>query len=101
MDSEIQYIVDQIVSKYKPLKIILFGSAVRNDVEQVNDLDFLIVKEDVPLYGLDRLREIDEIIDRNIASDMLIYRPDELDERLRLGDPFITGILTEGRVLYG
>ena len=101
MDSEIQYIVDQIVSKYKPLKIILFGSAVRNDVEQVNDLDFLIVKEDVPLYGLDRLREMDETIDRNIASDMLIYRPDELDERLRLGDPFITGILTEGRVLYG
>ena len=46
MDSEIQYIVDQIVSKYKPLKIILFGSAVRNDVEQVNDLDFLIIKEE-------------------------------------------------------
>lgn len=101
IDFEIQYIVDQIVSKYKPLKIILFGSAVRNDVKQINDLDFLIIKEDVPLYGLDRMREVDELIDRNIASDMLVYRPDELDERVRLGDPFIKSILDEGRILYG
>jgi hypothetical protein len=28
IDSEIQHIVDQIVKKYKPLKIILSGSAV-------------------------------------------------------------------------
>ena len=101
IDSEIQYIVDQIISKYKPLKIILFGSAARDDVSQVNDLDFLIIKEDIPLYGLDRLREIDGLIDRNMAADILVYRPDEFDERLRLGDPFIIGILEEGRILYG
>lgn len=101
IDSEIQHIVDQIVKKYKPLKIILFGSAVRDDVEEVNDLDFLIIKQDVPLYGLDRMREVDELIDRNIASDMLVYRPDEYDERLRLGDPFIINISDEGRILYG
>jgi predicted nucleotidyltransferase len=101
IDSEIQHIVDQIVTKYKPLKIILFGSAAREDVEEVNDLDFLIIKQDVPLYGLDRMREVDELIDRNIASDMLVYRPDEFDERLRLGDPFITNILDEGLILYG
>ena len=100
IDSEIQDIVDQIVKKYKPLKIILFGSAVRDDVEEVNDLDFLIIKQDVPLYGLDRMREVDDLIDRNIASDMLVYRPDEYAERLRLGDPFITNILDEGLILY-
>jgi hypothetical protein len=61
----------------------------------------LIIKQDVPLYGLDRMREVDELIDRNIASDMLVYRPDEYDERLRLGDPFIINISDEGRILYG
>ena len=55
----------------------------------------------MPLYGLDRMREVDELIDRNIASDMLVYRPDEYDERLRLGDPFIINISDEGRILYG
>jgi predicted nucleotidyltransferase len=99
--SEIQNIIDQIVQKYKPLKIILFGSAGRREYDKVNDLDFLIIKKDVPEYGLARMRELDELIDRNIAADMLVYRPDEFEERVKLGDPFITSILREGRVLYG
>ena len=101
IDSEIKFIVEQIVIKYKPLKIILFGSAIRDDVEEVNDIDLLVIKEDVPRYGLDRMRELDELIDRNIASDMLVYRPDELTQRLKLGDPFIKSIVEKGRVLYG
>ena len=99
--SEIKAIAGQIVKKYRPMKIILFGSAGRGDYDQVNDLDFLIIKEDVPWNGLDRMRELDKLIDRNIAVDMLIYRPDEIDERVRQGDPFIKTILLEGRVIYG
>jgi len=83
------------------LKIILFGSAGRREYDKVNDLDFLIIKKDVPEYGLARMRELDELIDRNIAADMLVYRPDEFEERVKLGDPFIKSILREGRVLYG
>ena len=99
--SEIETIVGQIIQKYRPIKIILFGSAGRGEYNEVNDLDFLIIKKDVPLHGIDRMRELDELIERNIASDMLVYRPDEFDERIKLGDPFIKTILREGRVLYG
>jgi len=99
--SEIEAIVGQIIQKYRPMKIILFGSAGRKEYHKVNDLDFLIIKKDVPLHGLERMRELDELIERNIAADMLVYRPDEFDERIRLGDPFIKTILREGRVLYG
>ena len=99
--SEIELIVEQIIQKYRPMKIILFGSAGRGEYDKVNDLDFLIIKKDVPLHGLERMRELDELIERNIAADMLVYRPDEFDERIRLGDPFIKTILREGRVLYG
>lgn len=93
--------MEQIIHKYKPLKIILFGSAAQGEYDQVNDLDFLIIKKDVPLYGIDRMRELDGIIDRNIAADMLVYRPDEFEESIKLGDPFIKTILRDGRVLYG
>ena len=99
--SEIENIVKQIIQKYRPIKIILFGSAGRGEYDEVNDLDFLIIKKDVPLYGLDRMRELDGLIERNIAADMLVYRPDEFNERIKLGDPFIKTILREGRVLYG
>ena len=99
--AEIDHIVEQIVRKYKPLKIILFGSAARGEYGKVNDLDFLIVKKDVPLYGLSRMRELDELIDRNMAADMLVYRPDEFEKRIKLGDPFIKTVIEEGQVLYG
>lgn len=99
--AEIEHIVEQIVRKYNPLKIILFGSAARGEYDKVNDLDFLIVKKDVPLYGLARMRELDELIDRNMAADMLVYRPDEFEERIKLGDPFIKLVIEEGKVLYG
>ena len=99
--AEIDRIVNQIIQKYKPLKIIIFGSAARREFDKVNDLDFLIIKEKVPLYGIDRMRELDELIDRKIAADMLVYRPHEFEERIKLKEPFITTILKEGRVLYG
>ncbi len=43
--SEIQNIVEQIIHKYTPSKIILFGSAARREYDKVNDLDFLIIKQ--------------------------------------------------------
>jgi predicted nucleotidyltransferase len=98
---EIQSIVEQLIQKYKPLKIILFGSAARGEYDKLNDLDFLILKQDVPFRGLDRMRELDDLIDRNMAVDMLVYRPDEFENCVKLGDPFIKAILSEGQVLYG
>jgi hypothetical protein len=59
------------------------------------------LKEDVPYLGLDRMRELDDLIDRNIAVDILVYRPEEMKNRIQLGDPFIKTILSEGQVLYG
>jgi predicted nucleotidyltransferase len=101
IDEEIKYIVDQIVNKYNPIKIILFGSAAHGKNYEVNDLDFMVVKQDIPSIGINRLRELDSLIDRNMAVDLLVYRPEEIEERTRLGDPFILGIIKEGRVLYG
>jgi predicted nucleotidyltransferase len=62
INQEIDSIVRQIVSKYRPIKIILFGSAARGDYEKANDLDFLIRKKwgtlvrRVPRRGKDRAR---------------------------------------------
>ena len=98
---EIEFILGQIVEKYKPLKVILFGSAARGEYQDCNDLDFLIIKDNVPLYGLERMRQLDDLIERNIAADMIVYRSEEFEKRLELGDPFVKNIVKEGRILYG
>ena len=100
-EKEIQNITQQIIEKYKPEKIILFGSAARGEPNLDSDVDFLIIKKETPLYGADRIRELSRIIERNIPIDLLIYRPEEFQKRLQMGDPFLKSILKEGKVLYG
>ncbi|GAH16447.1 unnamed protein product [marine sediment metagenome] len=99
--AEIKNITDQIIHKYNPQKIILFGSAGRGEYDKVNDLDFLIIKDDVPIHGIARMRELDNLIERNIAADLLVYRSEEFEDRVKLRDPFIITILKEGQTLYG
>ena len=64
-------------------------------------MDFLIIKADSPYYGIDRMRMLDKLIKRSIAVDMLVYKPEEIRDRLMMGDPFLRKIFEEGRVLYG
>jgi len=100
-EKEIESITAQIIERYKPEKIILFGSAGRGKFSLDSDVDLLIIKKDTPLYGADRIRELSRIIDRNIPVDFLVYRPEEFEKRLKMGDPFLKAVLKEGRVLYG
>ena len=101
VSKEIQRITKQIIEKYKPDRIILFGSAARGELKPDSDADFLIIKKETPLYGADRIRQLSQMIDRNIPVDLLIYRPEEFEQRLQMGDPFLKTIIKEGKTLYG
>ena len=100
-EKEIDSITVQIIEKYNPEKIILFGSAVAGDASPDSDIDFLIIKRDTPYRGADRIRELSRLIARNVAVDFLVYRPDEYEKRLSMGDPFLKTIIKEGKTLYG
>ena len=97
----INRIVDQIVEKYDRTKIILFGSAAQKQTDVINDVDFMIIKEEVPHYGVDRIRELYTLIESDIAVDYLVYRPEEIERLTSLEDPFIKEIVEKGKVLYG
>ena len=101
IDEEIARIVRQIIRKYKPERIILFGSAARGEWNLDSDADFLVIKSQVPTRGADRIRELSRLIKRDIPMDLLVYKPEEFSDRLEKGDPFIRTILTEGKLLYG
>ncbi len=101
MLEELHDIVEQIIAKYKPEKVILFGSAARGESGPQSDVDLLIIKRDTPHFGADRIRQLSKMIKRNIPVDFLIYRPEELEKRLMMGDPFLRMIIEEGKVLYG
>ena len=101
IQSEISSITKQIVDKYRPQKIILFGSAAKGKFTPDSDLDFFILKKNVPNLGRDRYRELSKMVERNIAVDFLIYKPEEFSRGVKAGDPFLKTVLNEGKTLYG
>jgi len=100
IDQEIKNIVQQLVEKYRPEKIILFGSAVKGKFGSDSDLDFLVIKEDKTRH-LKVEQKLHKIINYNIATDFLFLRPKEVAKRLNLGDFFLKEVFEKGKVLYG
>jgi predicted nucleotidyltransferase len=96
---EVQNIVEQLIRMYKPEKVILFGSLVKGKIKEGTDIDFFIIKN-APTFGIDWIRQLDALVKYKLATDFIVYKPEEVKERLRLGNPFIKSIFEEGKVLY-
>lgn len=100
---EVQNVVNRIVERYKPEKVILFGSLARGTVERDSDIDLLIIKNSDKKRPF-RVKTVFEALrglERNYPLDAIVYTPDELEKRVFLGDYFINRALVEGKVLYG
>lgn len=59
-----------------------------------------MIKKDIPELGVDRIRQLDSLIHYSLATDFIVYKPSEVEERLQLGDPFLKKIFEEGEVIY-
>jgi predicted nucleotidyltransferase len=100
---ELRDITNRLVEKYQPEKLILFGSYVWGKPEKGSDFDLLIIKRGVERQRhIERLWEVIDLVDyRKMGIDLLVYTPQEVKERLKLGDPFVKKIIEKGEVIYG
>ncbi len=99
-EKEIKNIMEQLVRLYKPDKVILYGSIANDEIDEGTDIDLFIIKKNVPDIGVDRIRQLDALIKYKLATDFVVYKPEEFEKRLQLGDPFVKEILKKGKVLY-
>jgi uncharacterized protein len=95
----IDQVVQQIVEKFKPQKIILFGSYARGDFRPESDVDLLVVME-TPLRESQIELEIHRYLNVMFGLDLLVYTPKRLKERVEMSDWFVQDILREGKVMY-
>jgi len=97
---EIKKITKQIVEKYKPEKIIIFGSFAWGKPSKDSDVDLFIIKNTKNPRG-ERLAKVERILlERALPLDILVYTPKEVRERLALGDFFIEDIIKKGTLIY-
>ncbi len=92
-------VVRQIVEKFRPHKIILFGSYARGDFSSESDVDLLVIME-TSIKPIRQEIEICRQIEYHFGLDVSVHTPKTLEERINLGDSFIKDILKEGKVLY-
>jgi predicted nucleotidyltransferase len=92
-------VVAQIIERYQPQKVILFGSYAYGHPRPESDVDLLVVL-DTPLKEAEQAAQICQEIDYHFGLDLIVRTPNVLARRLALGDPFLTEIVNNGRVLY-
>lgn len=81
-----------------PQKVILFGSMSRGDIGSASDIDLLIIWDtDMPF--LERLGVFYDAIKPDVAMDILVYTPDEINQAIHTNS-FIRHAIEEGVVLY-
>lgn len=95
-------VIDKLREEYRPIKVILFGSYAYGKPTENSDIDLLILK-DTDKSRAERFVEVKRILydpKLGIIISPLIYTPEELEERLKMGDDFVEEILQRGIVVY-
>src|SRR5438270_8942642 len=88
----------QVAERFRPDKIILFGSYPYGKPHADSDVDILVI---MPARNeLDQALRIRLTIDYNFPMDLLVRTPKNLSWRLAEGDSFLNEIVVRGKVLY-
>ncbi len=95
----IMQLIQAIINKSQPEKIILFGSYAYGNPEDDSDVDLLVI---LPYEG-SNFRKTWEILNKvqpKFAIDLLVRTPVEIEQRLAWNDFFIQEIMEKGKVIY-
>jgi uncharacterized protein len=92
--------VKQCLMKYKPERIIIFGSCARDDSDEYSDIDVVIIKQTDKRF-IERLIEASKFLDNDLGKvDVFVYTQEEFEGMKKRRNPFIETVLEEGRVIY-
>lgn len=89
----------RIATRFRPRKVILFGSHAYGTPTRDSDADLRLITETQP-PNVEQAVEIGREISFPFATDLIIRTPQQIAERLALSDAFLQEILGKGVVLY-
>lgn len=92
-------VVKQIRKKFDPQKIILFGSYAKGNPRPESDVDLLVVMP-LSMGPAEQAVEILNNIDFHFGLDLIVKSPEDLQERMQLGDFFLRDAVENGVILY-
>jgi predicted nucleotidyltransferase len=97
--NQIKKLAEQLAREFQPDKIILFGSHAYGRPGPDSDVDLLVIMR---VRGRPVRQAIAILNKLNVLTpvDLLVRTPEQVQERLALGDQFMREILERGKVMY-
>jgi uncharacterized protein len=105
-----EYIPEAVKSllKLKPIKIMIFGSAVSTNIQEDSDLDLLIVLDNntIPNTYEEKLelklqaRRCLRSLNKKVPIDLLVYTIPEYEELKTINSSFFQEIHRNGKIMY-
>lgn len=97
--SQILEFVDGIVAKFKPQRVILFGSYAYGAPTEDSDVDLLVVKA-FRGSNYELMLDIRGEVPAPFAFDLLVHRPTDIVKRIKANDFFLNEVTSRGLVIY-
>ena len=97
--SQIEKFAQEIGHNFSPQQVVLFGSYAWGTTTIDSDVDLLVVMNHEG-KGWKKATEIRQRIRPQFPLDLLVRTPQQIQERIILGDCFIKEICAKGRILY-
>ena len=98
--ADIHTLVQRIVSRADPQKVIVFGSYAKGTATPRSDLDLFIIKEtELPMANrADALKSI--LSGTLVAVDIHVYTPEEVAAYGQDRFSFVTSVLSSGKTVF-
>jgi len=100
ISKEIRRMVELIVKRFHPEKVILFGSHARGEARPDSDVDLLVV---MPVSGSKREKAIEVAVALHgirVPKDIIVTTPEEFRWRKDIPGTIERPAVLEGKVLY-
>ena len=95
----IRTFVQRIADEFSPELVVLFGSYAHGTPTDDSDVDLLVVMSHNK-RNVEQSLDITRRVDRTFPLDLIVRKPEEVEDRLRQHDMFLASILNEGKTLY-
>lgn len=99
-DAIIPTMLERIVARFHPRRVMLFGSHARGTATEASDVDILVVFDHV---ADERRMAIDirrALADLPVFKDIVVTSPDEIARRGSATGSVLQPALAEGKILY-
>ena len=99
-EADISVMVDRIVGRFQPSRVVLFGSRSRGDANERSDVDLLVVMNHVQDKRQAAIEIRRTLGDLPVSKDIMVTTPGEIASRGHMVGTVLHAALRGGTVVY-